>query len=426
MDLQKLKELNELLTNGVIDQSEFITLKDKLINELIGGSFTGTEPQSPNHLQEELSSVYSNSNKQKIEEIFSEFSHTPIKVIVLENLLIITSNKRKKLLDLQGNNVGNFDCDDLSYNYSHWIERNENQYTIYDIHFNKVITLNNYNRVKLGKDFIIVRRDRDDKYGLLNYLGEEIMPMKYWNIWQLSDNLLNIEVKTFGNGTAVFNKKGEIIIPPSKKRKYTCFSEGLSLVSEGLKSGYMDESGKIVIPITYDYGMSFSDGLAQVGKRNSLGQVKIGFIDHAGKLVIPFNYDPHRNGDDLSNFYQNVCVLEKFNLFGAIDKQGNIIIPFTYSELIYLGCGLFAFKKNKEFGVCSDNKIILNDDFHRVDFENGLLKVEKEEKDSCGVYDLNGKLILPNEYTNISILSNNLIIGVKDNRLYKISLNIPI
>ena len=52
------------------------------------------------------------------------------------------------------------------------------------------------------------------------------------------------------------------------------------------KYGFVDKSGKQVIPCVYDYAWNFSDGLAPV-KLNG----KCGFVDKIGKEVIPCVYD---------------------------------------------------------------------------------------------------------------------------------------
>ncbi|MBE9577584.1 WG repeat-containing protein [Moraxella sp. K1664] len=65
-----------------------------------------------------------------------------------------------------------------------------------------------------------------------------------------------------------------------------CLSEGLASVEQNGKWGFIDNTGKVVIPVQYDYVGYFSEGLATV-KQNG----KFGFIDKTGKVVIPVQYD---------------------------------------------------------------------------------------------------------------------------------------
>jgi hypothetical protein len=77
------------------------------------------------------------------------------------------------------------------------------------------------------------------------------------------------------------------VIPP----QFACalgFSGGLACASKGGLFGYIDRTGKFVIPPPFEYSNEFSDGLAGV----PLGDKGWGFIDRTGKVVIPprFNW----------------------------------------------------------------------------------------------------------------------------------------
>ena len=64
------------------------------------------------------------------------------------------------------------------------------------------------------------------------------------------------------------------------------FSEGLAYIKKDKKYGYIDKSGKEVIPAVYNYVSDFSEGVAAVEKDG-----KYGYIDKSGKEVVPFDYD---------------------------------------------------------------------------------------------------------------------------------------
>lgn len=65
-----------------------------------------------------------------------------------------------------------------------------------------------------------------------------------------------------------------------------CLSEGLAMVKRDRKYGFIDQTGKVVIPLNYDWAWSFNEGLAIVSQND-----KYGFIDNTGKVVIPLKYD---------------------------------------------------------------------------------------------------------------------------------------
>src|SRR5690554_5998565 len=64
------------------------------------------------------------------------------------------------------------------------------------------------------------------------------------------------------------------------------FNEGLARIKQDGKWGYLDATGKEVIPFEYDDAGSFSEGLAPVMKRK-----KWGYIDKSGRVVIDLHYD---------------------------------------------------------------------------------------------------------------------------------------
>lgn len=65
-----------------------------------------------------------------------------------------------------------------------------------------------------------------------------------------------------------------------------CLSEGLARIERDGKYGFIDKTGKVVIPLNYDDTWSFSEGLALVSRNG-----KYGFIDKTSKVVIPLKYD---------------------------------------------------------------------------------------------------------------------------------------
>ena len=110
-------------------------------------------------------------------------------------------------------------------------------------------------------------------------------------------------VETFAQKQTVRRVPNELVVPqkqakpaktpthhaPKKKRGYDYvagYSEGLAWVEINGKCGFIDKTGRLVIPCKYDEANDFSEGLANV-KLNG----KYGFIDKSGTLVIPCKYD---------------------------------------------------------------------------------------------------------------------------------------
>jgi hypothetical protein len=131
----------------------------------------------------------------------------------------------------------------------------------------------------------------DGNYGYIDISGKEVIPAKYYNLYYFKDDrapfIDNEENGKFG----AVNRKGEVIIP-AMYDAMEAFSEGLACVSISLnenerKTGCIDVNGKEVIPMKPGAMVSaFQNGLAQF-----LENDKIGFMDKTGKTVLPAIYD---------------------------------------------------------------------------------------------------------------------------------------
>ena len=95
-------------------------------------------------------------------------------------------------------------------------------------------------------------------------------------------------------------------------------------VEQGEKWGYIDQTGRLVIPLTFDRASPFSEGLAAVDVKE-----KTGYIDATGKFVIPPRFlagFPFSGGLALvilRRFEQNKY---EMNQLGYIDRSGKVVI----------------------------------------------------------------------------------------------------
>ena len=105
--------------------------------------------------------------------------------------------------------------------------------------------------------------------------------------WSFSDGLARVGFGTYGlhgtgdHKTGYIDKTGKLVIPATF-RDAAPFYEGLALVyDDNGNYGFIDKTGKVVVPLKYDYAGSFSEGLAGVFLDG-----KYGFIDKSGNIAI--------------------------------------------------------------------------------------------------------------------------------------------
>lgn len=99
------------------------------------------------------------------------------------------------------------------------------------------------------------------------------------------------------------------------------FHDGLARIYsiEAKKYGYIDMTGKIVIPCEYnDKAGAFRNGLAPV---YNAAEAFWGYIDKTGRLAIPYQYA------DASEFIYGVAVVQIGNRITLIDTTGREVMP---------------------------------------------------------------------------------------------------
>src|SRR6266446_9170471 len=113
-------------------------------------------------------------------------------------------------------------------------------------------------------------------------------------------------------------------------------SKALFPVEKGGKFGFIDRTGKVVIPIQFDSANNFHEGLALVTMSG-----KKAFIDATGKIVFNAAYDivdDFSEGLAAVNIGQtripNIGLIANPGKWGYIDKTGKLAIPmkFTHAE----------------------------------------------------------------------------------------------
>lgn len=129
------------------------------------------------------------------------------------------------------------------------------------------------------------------KWGVLDKAGKEVVPLKYAFIMNSARDELWVANEKFGEApTLVFDHTGAQVasIP---MRLAASFTEGLAPfeVGEGnaRRVGFVDRTGKVVIPARFGFATGFHRGVAWVTRP---GDDKAGLIDKTGNVVVPLKY----------------------------------------------------------------------------------------------------------------------------------------
>lgn len=215
------------------------------------------------------------------------------------------------------------------------------------------------------------------------------------------------------------------------------FSEGYAPVCKNGKWGYIDKTGREVIPCKYDWANPFHEGLASVLPSYGSGY---GFIDTTGREVIRHRREIEVPGE----FSEGLVVVlnENNDHFFVLDKEGHKVFQGDYGGGIYppfssLVMGPFAYpaytekfidgklyipkgesgykvyntkgNKIKEVSNCEAERITKRatagqaQTFTHTLYRGKMYGIETAELYLWGVKDANGKIIIPAEYDKASI-----------------------
>ncbi|HEX7316285.1 MAG TPA: WG repeat-containing protein [Pyrinomonadaceae bacterium] len=257
-------------------------------------------------------------------------------------------------------------------------------------------------------------------YGFINGEGEIVVPLKYEHADSFSEGLARVSLNgKYGfinkGGRPVvplkfhtlLDEEGAPELPPSK------FVDGLAPFSEGAedtKYGFIDKTGKVVIEPTFDEAESFSDGLALVGLKEDTTGMSFaekyrsiarggnlrGFIDRSGKTVIPIKYE---SAGSFSEELAGVCLGGRC---GFIDKAGHQVIPMKFEDISNFRKGLAGVQLNGKWGfIDRTGKQVIPTRYDVVGppLDCGLIYVGLNDK--FGFINREGKEVIPVKYAAI-------------------------
>ena len=100
------------------------------------------------------------------------------------------------------------------------------------------------------------------KFEFVDHTGREVIGPILCGASLFSEGYAFAFMDCTGKGMAIIDQHGKQLTPPEFSR--SAFHEGLAAISKGKAYGYIDPSGRWVIPPQYDEAHNFSDGLALV------------------------------------------------------------------------------------------------------------------------------------------------------------------
>ena len=169
-------------------------------------------------------------------------------------------------------------------------------------------------------------------YGAVDKQGKTVIPFEYQALANFYDGFATAarppkDPEDYESKYGLINKQNEVVIPFMYESMGN-LSESLIAVKKDGKWGYVDTINKSIIPINlaYETANDFSDGLAAVfSYEENSDNLKYGYIDKTGKLVIPMQFIKAYwdDSEGLIDFNNGIAVVnDKEGRTFCINKKG--------------------------------------------------------------------------------------------------------
>ena len=287
------------------------------------------------------------------------------------------------------------------------------------------------------------------KWGFVNQKGKFLIPPQFDNALPFHKGVAPVYSRT-KKGWGAIDKKGVIVFPfcgaflyPIHWNKYTIFfnHKGFWFVNKTGKNcyipfareintlppdnvpipvlvrkeigenaidrwGYFQESGKWLIPPTFEEAKRFEKGYA-LFKKNG----KWGLIDQKGDFIVQPKFE------DANSFSENLAAVKLNGRWGFIDKKGNVIIQPEFDAVrssFGTTAHLTLVQKKKKWGIidCKRISIAISPEFDFIqEMEGNFWKIK--EKNCWGIVRSNGKILAKPVYRIIEEFSENGLVAFK-------------
>lgn len=242
----------------------------------------------------------------------------------------------------------------------------------------------------------------NQKYGLINKHGKEILPCEFDNISEVVNDCI-VAIK---DGSEYFyDLDGDLV---TEKEYIDChpFSSkrGGFRDPETLLCGFIDEFGEEVIKAQYQEVEPFFNNYAPALSQDNL---KYGMIDINGNLVIEHKYAETRVLNDGLIAVKDINT----NKWGYIDIEDNLVIPYLYDYATTFESGKAVVKYRQEYYIINKNNKILKT------YVDGINEEVKED------FVLNSKSIYEYEYNDKIIYMQSNAKDIPSNNPFYISVN---
>ena len=230
----------------------------------------------------------------------------------------------------------------------------------------------------------ILRTEKNQKYGLIDMNGKELLPCEYDKITAMEE-IENSMIIQKDNKVGIVNSKGSIIVEPiykEVKKLGETYKEGYITINDENKYGIVSTTKKQVLENKYDK-------IEQVYLENYYVVTENGkkeLINTSGETIIENGFD------EITSQTSRGIIYKKGNLYGEMTTAKEITIDPKYQYLKQAKDGIYIAEKNDKFGIIDEHET------EKIPFEyKGIKYNEKANLFTAATEEYKTALINKNE-----------------------------
>lgn len=237
-----------------------------------------------------------------------------------------------------------------------------------------------------------------------------------------------------GEAISCIDKKGNTLYQlPSNIKETVGWSDNSSaIINEEDEVGYIDTTGKIIIPCQYVSGSNFINGYAMVIKKDKT----ICIVDKQGNKITDIHEDNEKAtlisvGENLSTWLHGIYngiipYVANGGAFGLKNIKGEIIVPANekYKTISHLCDEYYGYRTENGCGIMdSSGKILIKDKYDHIGGINHSNKTFPACVDSkWGILSMDEEILCPFEFDFIvQTINSSYFIGQKNKQLVLIT-----
>ena len=231
--------------------------------------------------------------------------------------------------------------------------------------YSNVQAIENYNDNEVWYESDALKYQKDGKFGLIDFSGNEIVPAEYDKINAIPGIQKSILIEKNGLVGLVSNTLGEIIINPDYAEISSLtetYDNGYLVKNKESYYGLITSDKKTILECKYDDIKSVTSNDMYVVVEE--GKTKL--IKKDGETVLDTGFD------EITSIDGENIIIKKDGKCGVIKTSGENVIPNEYDDLKFAFDTYYIAKKDNKYGIINtDNKEIIG-------FEYTSMRYRKE------------------------------------------------